>query len=172
MPGYDQAVCCGDLVGYGREPEYCLDFIVRNKIHAVKGNHDAMVTGECPIPQHPVIRESIEWTKGRLNRKYLDILQGLPESLETDDLYATHTFNDKYIYGEQDVTPDIADRLKTVSRSHIVIGHTHTHYTFIYAGKTIFNPSSITKGRKGCARGYAVYQEAGFEFTPLPKEIL
>lgn len=167
LPSYDRVLCCGDVVGYGQDPEYCIDFIVNNKIHTVKGNHDAMVTGECPVADHPVIKESITWTKNKLSERYKDQLRSLPDDLNLGDVYLTHTLAARYIYSREDVDAQIEKILKKTKPLHVAIGHSHVSFCFKIAGKTLVNPSSITKGRRGHARGYMNFDGEHFEFISL-----
>jgi putative phosphoesterase len=169
---HDSAICCGDIVGFGREPEYCIDFITANGIYTVKGNHEAMVLGESPIVKNRIIQKSIEWTKRKIKRKHLDILKRLPEYIEVDNFYITHTFMGRYIYGLHDLTGEIKKSIDIIDKPIIIIGHTHTQYCLDYKKKIIVNPSSITKGRKGEPRGYAIYNKSRFEFISILKEVV
>jgi putative phosphoesterase len=169
---HDSAIFCGDIVGFGREPEYCIDFITANGIHAVKGNHEAMILGEIPIAKNQVIQESVEWTRRKIKKKHLELLKRLPEYIEIDDLYITHTFMGKYIYDIQDLTREIRNIIDAIDKPIIIIGHTHTQYRFNYKKKMIVNPSSITKGRKGEPRGYTTYNKSRFKFVSIFKEIV
>ncbi len=167
LPQFDRAVCCGDIVGYGKEPEYCLDFIVNNRIAAVKGNHDAMAVGESPVTEHPVVKESMEWTQLRLDDRYKNILRSLPESLDFEDVHLVHTLGEKYIYGLDDVDASCREQLRRIVNRKIVIGHSHVPFFLEIDGKKLVNPSSITKGRRGQPRGYAVYDGKEFELIAL-----
>jgi len=69
--GFDQLVIMGDLLTYGPEPERCLDLtrevVERDRAVLILGNHDAMYRQQGydrPLPEW--IRESMEWTRGRL----------------------------------------------------------------------------------------------------------
>jgi len=37
---YDQALCCGDLVGYGADPNAVVDWVRANCAAVIRGNHD------------------------------------------------------------------------------------------------------------------------------------
>ena len=45
----DKVVCCGDIVGYGYDPQKCIDIIRERNIPCVMGNHDAGLVGELSI---------------------------------------------------------------------------------------------------------------------------
>lgn len=44
--GCSEIICCGDIVGYGYDPNLCIDICREEKIVCVKGNHDAALCGE------------------------------------------------------------------------------------------------------------------------------
>lgn len=51
--GADAVVCLGDIVGYGPEPEACVDLIRETCTHTVLGNHDAAVAREHAVGALP-----------------------------------------------------------------------------------------------------------------------
>src|SRR5918997_5052521 len=47
--GPDEIWCLGDLVGYGAQPDDCVE-LARERCHlSLAGNHDLVVTGDIPI---------------------------------------------------------------------------------------------------------------------------
>ena len=42
---YDEAICCGDLVGYGADPNAVVDWVRAHCSLTVRGNHDKACTG-------------------------------------------------------------------------------------------------------------------------------
>ena len=42
---YDRAMCCGDLVGYGADPNPVVEWARANCSVVVRGNHDKACTG-------------------------------------------------------------------------------------------------------------------------------
>ena len=61
--GYDQALCCGDLVGYGAEPNPVVDWVRANCAVVVRGNHDRASTGQEDLEWfNPVARAAALWT--------------------------------------------------------------------------------------------------------------
>ena len=45
--GYDQILCLGDLVGYGADPNFVVDWARANVAAIVRGNHDRIVSRRC-----------------------------------------------------------------------------------------------------------------------------
>src|SRR6185436_18403275 len=48
---YDRVVCCGDLIGYGPDPNRVLDWCRANVAFVIRGNHDKAACG----------LENLEW---------------------------------------------------------------------------------------------------------------
>ena len=44
--GYDRIICCGDLVGYGADPNRVVDWVRGNCHVVVRGNHDKACSGQ------------------------------------------------------------------------------------------------------------------------------
>jgi predicted phosphodiesterase len=84
----------GDIVGYGPDPNECLDILVeRCKIH-LAGNHDWGVLGFTDITYfNKYARHAIEWTRGVLTGKNNEILKSFPIKKEIidDDILIVHS---------------------------------------------------------------------------------
>ena len=168
---FDHIVCCGDVVGYGTDPGYCINFLKHNSILTVKGNHEAMLLSEIPLEDNAVVKQSIKWTRENLDLKHIQFIQGLPDYLELEIFYITHSILGKYLYGVKDIQQDILEIIENINKDIIVLGHTHTQYCFEVDNKILLNPSSITKGRKGNLRGYAIYEDHNIHFVLLTERI-
>lgn len=74
----DALLCLGDTVGYGPNPNECLDLIRGQAQSAVLGNHDLAALENYGLEYfNDLAREALEWTQGRLsaeNRAWLDTL--------------------------------------------------------------------------------------------------
>lgn len=58
----DEIVCLGDVVGYGPDPEACVDFIMGRTAFTLKGNHDyALIHGTTGF--NPLAAEAIRLTR-------------------------------------------------------------------------------------------------------------
>jgi diadenosine tetraphosphatase ApaH/serine/threonine PP2A family protein phosphatase len=61
----DSIICLGDIVGYGAEPEACIDFVITKAQHSLMGNHDfALFNG--PVGFNPLAADIIYLTKIRM----------------------------------------------------------------------------------------------------------
>ena len=65
---YDLSICCGDLVGYGADPNLVCDWARLNCTVVVRGNHDRASTGQDDLEWfNPVARNAAVWTLQELS---------------------------------------------------------------------------------------------------------
>src|SRR5947208_16543534 len=83
---YDGIVCCGDLIGYGRDPNRVLDW-ARQNVHAViRGNHDRAGCGLYDLEWfNPVAQVASRWTMSQLTEANLEWLRALAQGPATVD---------------------------------------------------------------------------------------
>ena len=48
---YDRIVCCGDLIGYGPDPNRVVDWVRENVATVIRGNHDKVTLGAEEVEQ-------------------------------------------------------------------------------------------------------------------------
>src|SRR3989339_1338654 len=75
----DGHICCGDVVGYGPDPEKCLGLIRGLKnLNIVCGNHDLAVIGRIDVEWfNPYARAATLWCRAAISedsRLYLESL--------------------------------------------------------------------------------------------------
>ncbi len=87
----DLLVCLGDVVGYGADPEACVDLIAERCHAVVAGNHEWAVTGRLDLGWfNPYARAALEWTAARLPDTARAWLAALPLVREVDDAVLVH----------------------------------------------------------------------------------
>lgn len=118
----------GDLVGYGADPAYVVDFArnLRNEGAVVLlGNHDEAVSGSTR-DMNDYARASIEWTRGRLSVAQRDFLAGLPRTHREGDILYVHSDASNppaWIYV---TNASAAERSMRACDAHITVcGHVH-----------------------------------------------
>ena len=78
-----QLVCAGDSLGYGPDPQACLDLLAEKNVGLVRGNHEEMVLGQRDFTQ--CVRAGIlsaVWTREKLSAESLEWLGQLPLWME------------------------------------------------------------------------------------------
>lgn len=75
----DALICLGDVVGYGPEPEPCLELMAERAVALVAGNHEHGVAGLLDLDWfNPYARAAVAWTQERLDDAHRRYLSGLP----------------------------------------------------------------------------------------------
>jgi len=76
----------GDAVGYGPEPDECVDVLKTECSVMLAGNHDWAVLGLTEIEHfNPIAKEAILWAMEKISRETISILKTLSISKEIED---------------------------------------------------------------------------------------
>lgn len=77
---YDELWCLGDVVGYGPDPNACIELLREKNVVSVMGNHDLGASRREKWDLFsPVARRMIEWTAEELSGDNRLWLEALPE---------------------------------------------------------------------------------------------
>jgi putative phosphoesterase len=148
--------CCGDIVGYGANPEEAVAWVRDNCSGSVMGNHDhAVVSGETGW-FNPAAAKAILWTRKTISRESMEFLSKLPSSFrfEADGVrfLVVHGSPEdplhEYVYLEthQDL---FGYYLSHHSADVLALGHTHHPFVARTSEGTVFNPGSVGQPRHG-----------------------
>jgi predicted phosphodiesterase len=75
----EEYICLGDIVGYGANPNECLEVLRSINPATVLGNHDAAVCGLTELENfNPLAYQAILWTKQELTPAGREYLAALP----------------------------------------------------------------------------------------------
>jgi diadenosine tetraphosphatase ApaH/serine/threonine PP2A family protein phosphatase len=145
--GADAYAFLGDLVGYGADPCAVLDVVATHVAQgaiAVRGNHDeAALTGNSES-MNQAAAEAIAWTRPRLSRRHLELLDALPLTVRRDDALYVHASASSpkewaYVTGPVEA----AHSLAAARATYVFCGHVHepTLYFLGAAGRPLpFEP--------------------------------
>jgi diadenosine tetraphosphatase ApaH/serine/threonine PP2A family protein phosphatase len=87
----DSLLCLGDIIGYGPNPNECVEVIQQRAQLTLAGNHDHAPIGKLDISYfNPWARSAIEWTAAQLKQSAIDFLLNLPLKLEVDGFTIVH----------------------------------------------------------------------------------
>jgi predicted phosphodiesterase len=76
--GVECYLCLGDLVGYGANPNECIEQVRRLPGVIVAGNHDYAAVDKTPLEDfNPIAAEAIVWTKTQLTDHSTEFLKKL-----------------------------------------------------------------------------------------------
>ncbi len=127
----DQIWFLGDLVGYGPNPNECIEKLRDRTDVIIAGNHDWAAVGKIDLEDFSeAARLSAEWTAGQLTDEHKMFLANLPERLEIDDCLLVHgsPFGPLWEYLTSDV---LAERsFQYFQNRFCFVGHTHVPVIF------------------------------------------
>jgi predicted phosphodiesterase len=132
---WDRALCLGDVVGYGPDPNEAMDLVRTLNPIIIRGNHDKAACGLTDASDfNPVARIAAEWTTAQLRPENLQLLRDLPMGpVIVDELAIVHgavADEDEYVFA-----PALAlDGLMYSPAAITFFGHTHFQGGFSYRG--------------------------------------
>lgn len=87
----DQIVCLGDIVGYGPDPNPCLELVKKNCKLILAGNHDFACIDSSELENFTqYAKAAIEWTVPKLTIESFRQLAALPLTGEIENCYLVH----------------------------------------------------------------------------------
>ncbi len=131
-PDYDEAICLGDLVGYGPNPNECVDRVRDLKLTCIAGNHDWGSIGRADLSVfNREARQALIWTQQRMVPSVQSFLGGLEPRLElTDSILLSHGSPRDPVW-EYMVNAGIAtDNFRQFDFQVGLVGHSHVPTVF------------------------------------------
>lgn len=197
---WQKAVCLGDLVGYGPDPNEVIDRVRALPAVTIRGNHDKAIAGLADADEfNPIARNAVLWTRAQLRPENQEYLENLPKGpLSVDGFTIVHGAvhdEDEYV-----LSPVLAlDGLRDAPTPVTFFGHTHLQGGFSLRGEDVtlmhfkpsggnefftlrveqgttylLNPGSIGQPRDGDPRaGFAIadLDSQSIEFWRIPYNI-
>ncbi len=130
--GADEVWCLGDLVGYGADPNACVELAREHLAICLAGNHDLAVTGGLGIEEFSRgAAVSAKWTREVISQENLAYLRALsPSGVEGDwGLYHASPRDPVWEYVLSDL---LAERcFEEAAQRVCFIGHSHVALAFV-----------------------------------------
>jgi putative phosphoesterase len=156
----DEVVCLGDIVGYGANPNECVDIVKSLTAHVLLGNHDeAAIDLTRTEFFNPFARIAAEWTADTLTEDNKDYLAALPFTVERNGILFVHASPLNPEEWNYVLTPsDAAENFDAMPTDVCFIGHSHVPEVFgedpwtrniVRGEKFIVNVGSIGQPRDG-----------------------
>lgn len=197
---WDKAVCLGDLVGYGPDPNEVVERVRELDALTIRGNHDKAVTGLAnPEEFNPVAHAAVLWTREQLRPENFEYLEKLPMGpIQAGAFSMVHGAvhdEDEYVFAPEQAADGLLDAPTPV----VFFGHTHIQGGFTLRGHDVgsqqtrpilpestltlslakgtsylLNPGSIGQPRDGDTRAafaIADLENQSVEFWRLPYDV-
>ncbi|HZX68341.1 MAG TPA: metallophosphoesterase family protein [Candidatus Elarobacter sp.] len=121
----DALLCLGDIVGYGPNPNECVERIRARATATVLGNHDVAAVDNFGLAYfNPAAREAMKWTQSVLTRENVAWLDSLGYEFRMPDFLLVHGAPVNYFEYILD-KPAAARAFAATDAPIIFIGHTH-----------------------------------------------
>ncbi|UPT73433.1 MAG: metallophosphatase family protein [Elusimicrobiota bacterium] len=125
-------ICCGDLVGYGPDPDACLDRIrALPNLSIICGNHDLAVVERLELDWfNQYARAAVMWTREHLSPSNRAYLEGLTARIETPNFTLAHG-TPRNPPEEYLLSPlQFRDNVALVNKWPLFVGHSHMPLLF------------------------------------------
>jgi predicted phosphodiesterase len=176
--------CLGDLVGYGADPDACVELARRHTAVCLAGNHDMAVTGELALDEFSRGASlAAQWTRDVIAPDNLSFLADLrPEGQEGSvGLYHGSPRDPIWEYVLSALLAELC--LDSQSQRICLIGHSHVASSFVRregepatgeprrdgarldmsSGEWLLNPGSVGQPRDGDPRAAWMLLDLGAE---------
>lgn len=155
----DAVICCGDLVGYGANPNEVVELIAEKHISTIMGNYDDGVGFDrllcgCDFKNEEEARrgeKSLLWTRQNITPENKQILKQLPHKLEFEIkgkkvlvVHGSHRALNEYLH-ETLPKKEVAGIFEETGADIVFCGHTHSPYVRRYKDKFLVNVGTVGK---------------------------
>lgn len=129
----DKYLCIGDVVGYGANPNECIEKVKEIAIITLAGNHDWAAVDLFPIDDfNPVAQEAIFWTKEHLGENGKTFIRALKLIYVIETFVLVHGSLDNpqnfnYLTNIYDCTTSF----QLLKSNVCFVGHTHVPVIFV-----------------------------------------
>jgi predicted phosphodiesterase len=123
---YERVICCGDLVGYGADPNAVIEWVRENAAVVIRGNHDKVATGLDSMEDfNPLAKRAAIWTANAMTAENFAWLKALPKGpVLVDDYEVVHGSprdEDEYVIEG----PEVRVAMEAATQELTFFGHTH-----------------------------------------------
>ena len=168
-PAVDEVWACGDIVGYGPQPNEVIGRLKERNARAVMGNHDGAAVGLVEVAWfNDAAAVAIEWTAEVLTAESREYLAALPQRRVEGSLTSVHGSPRDPIWEYVTSAAVAAASMGAFETRICLFGH--THFPMVYAqdddgmretigtpgpatalpgGRLMLNPGSVGQPRDG-----------------------
>lgn len=122
----------GDTIGYGADPNRCVELVKEHDIPSVTGNHEDVALGRSDGSMYnPDAKRAVMWCKNELSQKNLDLLRNFGDFIWLDCLsgktllvHGSPADKDGYIMNEK-IACSAFEAMERQGIQTSFVGHTH-----------------------------------------------
>ena len=175
----DEIWCLGDVVGYGPDPNECVELLRSQSHRSIAGNHDWATLGKLDLRDfNSDARKASLWNRETLTPSNLAYLEALPETLVEGQFTLAHGSPRHPIWEYVIYATTAHASFGHFETPFCLVGHTHTPVVFrliidedreyceelppspdgpldLGPERALINPGSVGQPRDGRAASYA-----------------
>jgi len=131
--GARRIYCVGDIVGYGSNPNECVELVQKEIDQTVAGNHDWAVSGKIDLKNfNEVAKSAVLWTQKNIADEHCRYLNNLELTFKNEDLIMVHgTLNKPAAFQYLIDTNQSLDTFFMMDRQVCFVGHSHIPQIFV-----------------------------------------
>jgi predicted phosphodiesterase len=132
---FDKVWCLGDVIGYGPQPNECIELLKSLPHICVAGNHDWAAINRLDVSAfNPDALRACLWTRKQLTPSNWDLIEDLPETLVEDGFTIVHG-SPRYPIWEYITRPAVAmANFEHFDTPYCLFGHTHIPVVYAFNG--------------------------------------
>lgn len=162
---YDTAVCLGDIVGYGPDPNAVIDLVRQTVDTVIRGNHDKACCGLSDAEDfNPMAQAATFWTRQALTPEHAHFLRQLPAGplvlADFEIVHGSAEDEDEYVSGPAEAIPALQNQTASV----VLFGHTHCQGGFSLSSDGTFQLIPAHAGKDG--RVFSLQDESRYLINP------
>lgn len=137
--GIDAVWCLGDIVGYGPDPNECIDLLKEMpNLVCLLGNHDAAAVGHLPLEGFNLeARTSIGWLRKQLTSQSAAYLKSLNSRAVVNGITLVHASPRQPMLEYLLDTYSVAENFSYFDTDFCFVGHTHVPVLFTLKEHTV-----------------------------------
>jgi predicted phosphodiesterase len=138
----DCLFCCGDIVGYGGNPNECVELIRSKKIPVVAGNHDHAALGLTDTSYfNEIAKTAIHWTGQVLTPENTEYIRSLPMTIVEEEILIVHSSpKDPEAWNYILTLGDARVNFEHFDQQICFVGHSHQPFIIEYASGKLSCP--------------------------------
>ena len=193
---FDATWCLGDLIGYGPDPNECIERIrTMPGLTCIMGNHDAATLNHIDTTNfNPEARAAILWTQNQLTESNAEFLSSLPEKIEINEVTLAHGSPRHPVWEYLLDNRTASHNFDYFNTDYCLVGHTHLPVLYTLADgnfparltipeantdlilkpRAIINPGSVGQPRDRDPRAaYAIFDtdQAVWEYRRVAYDV-
>lgn len=88
----DEVLCLGDIIGYGPDPDRCVELVRKRAKTVLAGNHDHAPIGLVDVSYfNAYAKRAVEWTAAKISLETREFLESCPLTQKFDDFTIVHS---------------------------------------------------------------------------------